>query len=69
MVKTVQISRSNIFEPTGTVAQLLERQGGCHFDPRPSNTKDFKNGITCSCSFVCAQHSESGTGRSGVSIM
>ena len=25
MVKTVQISRSNIFEPTGAVAQLLER--------------------------------------------
>ena len=25
MVKTVQISRPNIFEPTGAVAQLLER--------------------------------------------
>ena len=43
------------------------RPGGCGFDPRPSHTKDFKNGI--SCSFDCAQHWESGTGRSGVSIM
>ena len=43
------------------------RPGGCGFDPRPSHTKDFKNGI--SCSFVCAQHWESGTGRSGVIIM
>ena len=28
MVKTVQISRSNIFEPIGAVAQLLERPVG-----------------------------------------
>ena len=40
--------------------------GGCGFDPQ-SHTKDFKNSI--SCSFVCVQHWESGTGRSGVSIM
>ena len=26
MVKTIQINRPNIFEPTGAVAQLLERQ-------------------------------------------
>ena len=30
------------------------RSGNCGFDPRPSPTKDFQNGI--SCSFVCAQH-------------
>ena len=43
------------------------RPEGCGFDPRPSHTKDFKYGI--SCSFVCAWNWESGTGRSGVSIM
>ena len=41
--------------------------GGCGFDPWPSHTKDFQNGI--SCSFVCTQHWESGTGRSGVRVM
>ena len=30
------------------------RSGNCGFDPRPSPTKDFQNGI--SFSFVCAQH-------------
>ena len=43
------------------------RPGGCGFDPRPSHTKDFQNGIRCS--FVCARHWESGTGWSDVSIM
>ena len=43
------------------------RPGGCGFNSRPSHTKDFQNGI--SCSFVCAMHWESGTGRYGVSIM
>ena len=48
-----------------TRASGLRPGGGC--DPRPSHTKDFQNDI--SCSFVCARHWESGTGRSGVSIM
>ena len=43
------------------------RPGGCGFDPRPSHTKDFKNGI--SGSFVCARHWENGSGRSGLSLM
>ena len=42
MVKTVQISRPITFEPTGAVAQLLERSGDCGFDPRPSHTIDCK---------------------------
>ena len=68
MVKNVQIRRPITFEPTDAVAQLLERPVCVRvFDPQSSHTKDFKNGI--SCSFVCAQHWESGTGRSGVSIL
>ena len=43
------------------------RPGGCWFNPRPSHTKDFKNGT--SCSFACAQHWEGGTDRPSVNIM
>ena len=40
---------------SGSVARAFGlRPGGYGFDPRPSHTKDFKNGIICS--FVCAQH-------------
>ena len=41
--------------------------GGYRFDLLPIHTKDFENGT--SCSFVYAQHRESGTGRPYVSIM
>ena len=54
MVKTVQISRPNIFEPTGAVAQLLEHPVCVREVVGSIPVRDFENGI--SCSFVCAQH-------------
>ena len=46
---------------------VTRTSGRLWFDPRPSHTNDFQNGI--SCSFVCTRHWESGTGRTDVSIM
>ena len=40
---------------SGSVTRASDlRPGSCGLDPRPSHTRDFENGI--SCSFVCARH-------------
>ena len=40
--KTPEISRSITFEPTGAVAQLLERPLCVRFDPRSNHIREFK---------------------------
>ena len=59
MVKTVQISRPNVFEPTRAVAQLLERTVVCVRDvvgsvPGRVIPKTLK--MVLAVFFVCAQH-------------
>ena len=68
--KTRLNQQADYYETTGAVAQLLERPACVRevVGSIPGRViPDFQNGI--SCSFVCDRHWESGTGRSGVSIM
>ena len=61
------LNRGQISYCTRVLMQkVTHRAAKTILDKRDLN-KDFENGI--SCSFVCVQHWESGTGRSGVSIM
>ena len=46
-------------DSVGTASALCRGGGGCGFNPRPSNTKDFKKGTNCSFAWRSALRKQS----------